>query len=543
MTYWYETPDDQKDTWHWLGVAVSLAQTMGLHRNTEALQMTTREKRRWKRVWWSCFIRDRLITIGMRRTTRVWDEDHDVPMLTLDDFEIEALSDEISCIPLNCVLARDVALQRKLALLCIEKARLALCISNVLSTQYSALVNNGQGSPTNDGQTATKVLQLPKKSIVEPHEIQACDRQLRQWSLELPPEWSTPIWTPEDRGHGPNLLKVHLALLHLIYHATISALYRPQMLPCTSADWNRHAQNHNQSSHSVSWQRLHTAASEITRIAKYLHEQDLSRFLPSTGVIVLCSAIVTHLLDMKASGNEVSETNLLGFCQCMQVLQRLCELHAAAYIATQLLETAIPKAGIKIADRIVDLGGLLVAGQQQQRRFSAQHSPNMTPPPESVSHQYHTLTSISSPPAISQSIPEAFLSSSTAARHMISTPSISAHSSSSTLNSLSHSASTQNLAPSLFLYPYPSLSSYEGLDELDFPPNHVFAANGDAFDALMNLEIDGADDSEANLTMRSAISDGVWPAPNPNWEATMTEKSGPYFPSTSTVSVDLGWAE
>jgi hypothetical protein len=33
MSWWWGGPIDQKDTWHWLGVAISLAQTKGLHRS------------------------------------------------------------------------------------------------------------------------------------------------------------------------------------------------------------------------------------------------------------------------------------------------------------------------------------------------------------------------------------------------------------------------------------------------------------------------------------------------------------------------------
>ncbi|CRK15197.1 hypothetical protein BN1708_017356, partial [Verticillium longisporum] len=77
MTYWYETPDDQKDTWHWMGVAISLAHTIGLHRNPATTSMPLRKQKLWKRIWWSCFMRDRLVALGMRRPTRIKDEDYD----------------------------------------------------------------------------------------------------------------------------------------------------------------------------------------------------------------------------------------------------------------------------------------------------------------------------------------------------------------------------------------------------------------------------------------------------------------------------------
>src|SRR5687768_13102797 len=142
MTYWYETPDDQKDTWHWMGVAISLAHTIGLHRNPGTTSMAPPRQKLWKRIWWSCFMRDRLIALGMRRPTRIKDEDFDVPQLEEDDFEIQALPDNITVIPPECALMRDVAMQRELAVMCIYKAKLCVTISHMLKAQYSVLIRD-----------------------------------------------------------------------------------------------------------------------------------------------------------------------------------------------------------------------------------------------------------------------------------------------------------------------------------------------------------------------------------------------------------------
>jgi Fungal specific transcription factor domain. len=139
MTYWYETPDDQKDTWHWMGVSLSLAHTIGLHRDPGNSGMDLRRQRLWKRIWWSTYTRDRLIALGMRRPMRIKDDDCDVPMLTLDDFEFKTFPPEIVNMVGNCELLRNVNHQRELGLMFIEKAKLCLCVSHVLSAQYSVL--------------------------------------------------------------------------------------------------------------------------------------------------------------------------------------------------------------------------------------------------------------------------------------------------------------------------------------------------------------------------------------------------------------------
>ncbi|KAK3062236.1 hypothetical protein LTS18_004549, partial [Coniosporium uncinatum] len=187
LTYYYETPDDQKDTWHWMGVATSIAHTIGLHRNPERSNMDSKRTKLWKRIWWSTYMRDRLIALGMRRPTRIKSEDYDVPMLTLDDFEIAAIPESVTCVPPTTSVARDVEMQRAMAVMCIEKAKLCLCISHVLSKQYCVL-NNNQGL-LND---RTTMMLLPKKLDPETCEVKACDEELQSWYDNLPPEAAYP---------------------------------------------------------------------------------------------------------------------------------------------------------------------------------------------------------------------------------------------------------------------------------------------------------------------------------------------------------------
>src|SRR5438034_11190667 len=98
--------------------------------------MNPPRQRLWKRIWSSTYTRDRLIALGMRRPTRIKDKDCDVPMLTLDDFDIKPFPHEVVQMIGDCELLRNVAHQKDLAVMFIEKAKLCLCISHVLSAQY-----------------------------------------------------------------------------------------------------------------------------------------------------------------------------------------------------------------------------------------------------------------------------------------------------------------------------------------------------------------------------------------------------------------------
>jgi len=337
LTYYYETPDDQKDTWHWMGVATSVAHTIGLHRNPERSNMSEKKTKLWKRIWWSTYMRDRLIALGMRRPTRIKAEDYDVPMLTIDDFDLVAIPDSVSCVPADCTVARDVEKQRQLAVMCIEKAKLCLCISHVLSKQYCVL-NNHQGL-VND---RTTMMLLPKKLDPETCEVKACDNELEKWLEELPVEAQR-----VDTFSGDASVDLNRALLHMVFFTTLSALHRPQVLPSAPS-----ASPSTPGAYDLldtSRRNVRRAATAITSLAQMLDNADLVKYLPTTGVTVLLPAIIIHLLDIKAPEEDTRRDSLRGFCQCMQVMGKLRDLYAAADYSTAFLEAAIRKAGIHIA--------------------------------------------------------------------------------------------------------------------------------------------------------------------------------------------------
>ncbi|KAK6541864.1 hypothetical protein TWF694_007642 [Orbilia ellipsospora] len=346
MTYWYETPDDQKDTWHWMGVAISLSHTVGLHRSPVNSSLSPRRQKLWKRIWWSCFMRDRLVALGMRRPTRIKDEDCDVPMLTLEDFGLSAETDELAEVLFGGDLEeqRKRRRQRTLALLCIEKAKLCVLIGNVLTVQYSVL----NSVATKDGVIdTTKNLMLlhPKKTDVEVCEVKLCDEQLNDWQRKLIPE---AYWRPASsllEDMDPCIL-LHRNLLHMVYFTTVSALHRPQVLPSAPAPWP--ARNRTPELQEISRKKVRHAAHEITRLAEELIEYDLVRYLPTVGVTVMLPAVIIHLLDVKSSSAVTRELSLQGFGLCMQVMQVLRDNYSAADFATHFLEAAVKKAGIQI---------------------------------------------------------------------------------------------------------------------------------------------------------------------------------------------------
>lgn len=86
MSFWRAGALLQKDTRHWLGAAVSLAETKGLHR-TPSQDAGSKLQRLRKRIWWSLYIRERQCAAALGLPHRIRDEDCDVEALGKADFE------------------------------------------------------------------------------------------------------------------------------------------------------------------------------------------------------------------------------------------------------------------------------------------------------------------------------------------------------------------------------------------------------------------------------------------------------------------------
>lgn len=87
MSFWRGEPSDVRDVRYWLGVAITLAETCGLHRST---RLTTRDPhvaRLRRRIWWSVYVRERQSAASLGLPMRIRDEDCDIEPLTLSDLQ------------------------------------------------------------------------------------------------------------------------------------------------------------------------------------------------------------------------------------------------------------------------------------------------------------------------------------------------------------------------------------------------------------------------------------------------------------------------
>ncbi|KAL4789070.1 fungal-specific transcription factor domain-containing protein [Aspergillus venezuelensis] len=92
LSFWWETPTQQKDMWYWTGVVVSLAQSLGMHQEKTYTKLDNSRKQLWRRLWWSIYVRKpaTFTILAYRRIPHVNDDYCTTNRLTEQDFEDEA---------------------------------------------------------------------------------------------------------------------------------------------------------------------------------------------------------------------------------------------------------------------------------------------------------------------------------------------------------------------------------------------------------------------------------------------------------------------
>ncbi|KAJ3536868.1 hypothetical protein NM208_g6541 [Fusarium decemcellulare] len=136
MSPWWTAYGQEKETRFWITCSINLAFSMGLHRTIPSQsQLSSNERSLWRRIFWTIFMRDVNIAIGLGRPPIINVEDVDVELLSETDFyEASSHADKgVSSWPLDCT-----GHQRNHAMFLIEMARLSQILAQVLKTQNAS---------------------------------------------------------------------------------------------------------------------------------------------------------------------------------------------------------------------------------------------------------------------------------------------------------------------------------------------------------------------------------------------------------------------
>jgi hypothetical protein len=96
LSFWTPPGDlrGRKPNTSWLAIAIHEARAEGAHRCHHSYDSEQRNKPQtlWKRIWWCCIIRDRILSLGVRRSPQITGDDFDFDScepLAVSDFQNE----------------------------------------------------------------------------------------------------------------------------------------------------------------------------------------------------------------------------------------------------------------------------------------------------------------------------------------------------------------------------------------------------------------------------------------------------------------------
>ncbi|OQU96910.1 Fungal specific transcription factor domain-containing protein [Cladophialophora immunda] len=314
MSLWCDNPDAHKQCWHWTGIAISLAQTMGLNRDPAPLQIKSERKTLRKRVWWSCFMRDRLISLGMSRPMRIRGDDFDTPLLTPEDFgpNGEVMSPMMD--QERPVSSKSSHQHPGLSLteIFLSNVKLCMIMGSIMSAQYSTLRKPSKAFLQSGGTTSLGGFAMLLPISGNAPDEAACERpsstadlldtMLAEWVGSLPPsahllrqlidhplgksclETNHSQNVDDTRADPPpSSIVVQCALVHMSYNTAVSALHRPRShLPASNL-------------------RVAEAAAAIANICAQLNERALARYLPVNAITMLVPSIISNALALKSA--------------------------------------------------------------------------------------------------------------------------------------------------------------------------------------------------------------------------------------------------
>lgn len=293
MGFWYTDPQDHTGAWYWIGVAITLSQALGLHRcpqlDNRSQRLPDKQQPLIRRIWWSCVVRDRWLSLAKGRPLRIHHDDCDVPMPGTAD-----ILNDLDTVPKR---TRDKFVPPEseiLAKMWINLVRISDNLGKILRVHYHV-----------DG---------PK---VTDEDIQNSADELR--------DCLTHVVIKHDTS---TLVHLHVHHVELFYEATVAVLFRPYVLSGPSE------------SQSYAFEQAHVAASGTNSILEKIIGLNAVHLLKPMVITSLIPAMQIHLFDCKSTsplrrGLGKNKLNL-----CMLVLSQLRDTYWSASVIYRLFERA-----------------------------------------------------------------------------------------------------------------------------------------------------------------------------------------------------------
>ena len=332
LTFWWESPNENKDAWHRVGAALSVSRTMGLHQPCAEETLSFEVSRFRKRLWWTLLMRDTISSFGLSRPPRIRDEDHFVDMLEMEDFDFHDTVSDFMPGTVPPLFSK----QRLFARLCIELSKLSRILRRILQLAYPESSSGQTASLFSNRQlNGMNKMTLPRKAP-DIEQLKICDEELSLWRRRAPEEILHNPAMPENPESFDKAELAHRALLSMVYYMTLMALHRPQIL--TSSTVNIPTESPLQAGQDKARTLVRYAAKEITKIGMDFYEADLVGSLAATCISCLLPAGISHIFDMNSTNDLIRCEGLQRFHQCKRLLREFADAHIAGEWCINILD-------------------------------------------------------------------------------------------------------------------------------------------------------------------------------------------------------------
>ncbi|KAH7268492.1 hypothetical protein B0J15DRAFT_523102 [Fusarium solani] len=303
MSFWYEDPDDCKAAAYWIGAHVHHAQQFGVQEKALASHPG---QGFYKRLWWSAYIRDALVSMGLRLQPRIRSL---IPMLTPDDFPLRKAKGDF--------LTRS-ALDR--ATLSVRMAELCICINQTMSEDES-------------------IHQPPPRNRTE-----MLDLQLDAWHRTYCSDTATPC-SRELEYDVSRGITVGRLLMIMTYYTVISTLHLPEIsqslvAPAPGSIKGPKTQK--------SYNKVQTAVYKVSVLADVVLKKGLINYMSTQGITCVLPAASILLLNLKSPSRRFHDQSAAGLRTCMRFLECLGERYSASEAVLGNLKATVDKSKISL---------------------------------------------------------------------------------------------------------------------------------------------------------------------------------------------------
>ncbi|KAF2970947.1 hypothetical protein GQX73_g2581 [Xylaria multiplex] len=294
LTYWAPNWSlaTKKPNTAWLGVAIQNAKSAEAHMYSAMPTFSPitepteyKKQKSLKRLWWCCIIRDRLISLGMRRSIQVSRAHFDVSSnsgLGLSDFADEVGQSRVY----------NSETKRRLIEIFIQLGELCSILTDLLTLVFP--LDDVPGWGRHNG-------------VEGAEKVRECKVALRRWykaaTIRFPMFGGS---NASSKTSGEKHLRhdsviLYTNLMYMFYHSARAALCHHEVLQAAmaSASPNLNSSVRGFSNVYESRHELQDAACGVTECLNELIQRRLARWLPISAISCTAMPLVLHIIDVK----------------------------------------------------------------------------------------------------------------------------------------------------------------------------------------------------------------------------------------------------